>query len=212
MELLLFLIFFLLSAVILSLISYYYRLLYFSGKDSFYREEITDILSFLPSEFLFFIESEGDTAMGGMAFGFGIVFSYLWSLLAALFGASTYSNEFTTFFFLSCFIPLVFFYGAPLVEDYFAGNVGSSHPGTKLAGQTTAFVAGSTLTLMGLNLSLYGTYHEMSFFFVLFNFLSIGFVYIYRRREKMLDAMNESPGDDFSDEELPPADEEELET
>lgn len=201
MEFLLFLVFFIISALVLGTISYYYKLLYFSGKDHFYKEELTNLTGFLPTEFLNFIETEKDVTMGSIAFGIGVLSSYLWSLLAALFGASTYSNEFTTYFFLSCFIPLVFFYGGPLVEDYFSGTVGKDHPGTKLSGQTTALVAGSVLTLMGLNLSLYGTYHELNFFFVFINIASSGFIYIYRRREKLSDEMAENSYEELDESE-----------
>jgi len=202
MEFLLFIIFFIFFGAFLALVSYYYRLLYFSDKDNFYRDELTDITGFLPAEILNFIESERDVTMGSIAFVLGILTSFLWSLFAALFGSSTYSNEFTTYFFLSCFIPLVFFFGAPLVEDYFAGTVGKDHPGTKLSGQTTGFVAGASLTVISLNLTLYGTYHELNFIFVLINVLSSGFVYIYRRREKLLDSQTTPEEYDNLEEEI----------
>ena len=199
MELFLFLIFFIISAVILAIIGYYYSLLYYSGKESFYREELVNVPEFLAPELLTFIESENDMQIGAMAFGFGVVFSYLWSLLANVFGVSSYSNEFSTYFFHSCFIPIVFLFGGPLLEDYLAGTMGSGEFLTKFSRQTTALVSGSAICLISENLTIYGIYHEALFFIIFLNILCLMAVVIYRKREKLMDREIESPEPDYSE-------------
>ena len=203
MELLLFLFFFILGFSLLTLIGYYYVLLFCSGKDSFEREELTNLQEIFPKEALRNFESENDLQNGLIAFVISIFFTYLWTFLGAILGVSSYSDEFTTYFFHSCFIPLVFFYGAPLLEDYFAGTIGSNHFATLLSGQTTAFVTGSVSTVIAATLTIYGSHHEALFFLVFINIASSGFVYVYRRREKALDNRVEdsSTDEEFSEEE-----------
>jgi len=195
MEFILFLLFFAIGLVFLSLLGYYYILLFQSNRDTFERDELVDFQRILSPQVLSNFETEGDLQSGLIAFAISVVVSFLWSLLSAVFGLSTYSNEFTTYFFNSCFIPLVFFYGAPLLQDYLSGNIGSSHIATKLSGQTTALVAGSTSFLFASNITLYGFYHEALFFFVFINIVSLIAVYIYRKREVAIDRISESHED-----------------
>ncbi len=204
MELLLFLFFFILAFSLLTLVGYYYVLLFCSDRESFEREELTNILDFFPREALKNFESENDLQNGLIAFIISYLFTYLWTLLGAVLGVSSYSDEFTTYFFHSCFIPLVFFYGAPLLEDYFAGTLGSNHIATLLSGQTTAFVAGSVTTVIAANLTIYGSHHEALFFLIFINIASSGFVYVYRKREKALDNRRnqELPSDEDTEEEF----------
>lgn len=203
MEFILFLLFWAFGLILFSLIGYYYVLLFQTGRESFDRDELVDYQRILPSQVLSNFESEGDLQNGILAFAISFVFTYLWSLLAAVFGISTYSHEFTTYFFQSCFIPLVFFYGAPLLQDYLAGNLGSQHIATALSGQTTALVSGSTSCLFAVNITNYGFYHETLFFFVLLNVISLGFLYVYRKREIAIDRRSEETEveEDFENEE-----------
>lgn len=204
MELLLFLFFFILGFSLITLLGYYYVLLFCTGKDTFERDELTNLVEIFPKEALRNFESENDLQNGLIAFVFSIFFTYLWTFLGAILGVSSYSDEFTTYFFHSCFIPLVFFYGAPLLEDYLSGTIGSNHFATLLSGQTTAFVTGSVSTVIAANLTIYGSHHEVLFFLVFINVASSGFVYVYRRREKALDSRVEdySVEDDLAEEEI----------
>jgi len=195
MEFILFLLFFAIGLLLLSLFGYYYILLFHSNRDTFERDELVDFQRILPPQVLSNFETEGDLQSGLIAFGISVFVSFLWSLLSTVFGLSTYSNEFTTYFFNSCFIPLVFFYGAPLLQDYLSGNIGSSHIATKLSAQTTALVAGSTSFLFASNITLYGFYHEALFFFVFINVISLFAVYLYRKREVAVDRYSESQED-----------------
>lgn len=99
MEFLLYLIFFGIVSILLVLASYYFKLLFLSGRESFERLELVDWIRIVPNELIKLLESGGSLQYAGIAFFVSAFVSYLWTLLGGMIGAPHYADSFGNYFF-----------------------------------------------------------------------------------------------------------------
>ena len=86
MEFFLFLLFLFVFGFVAAAISYYAKILFFSAKSNYRREELTDIRGDVIRIFLDHLESNGNILYGSLAFLGSAIFVWLWSLLGSMLG------------------------------------------------------------------------------------------------------------------------------
>ena len=205
MEFILYLLFFIISFIVLALIRYYFLLFSDLERDQFDRSELIDFQKLIPKEILRILEANGNLQEGLIAFCVFSFVSYLWTLLGGLVGTPHYTNEIGNYFFQSCFLFIVFFFGyAPLV-DVILGSKKYSEPDSFLVrflSQETCILIGVGLACIAANLSVYGMHHQIPFPFSLFNILIISGMLLYKLKSEPSVRTEEKYGDeDFNYEE-----------
>ncbi|TGL65729.1 hypothetical protein [Leptospira sarikeiensis] len=205
MEFFLYLIYLVITLVIISLGDYYFQLLYLSGKDTFEKQELTDWARIIPFKIMNLFESAGSLQYGLLAFGLAAFFSYVWTLTGGLIGSPHYTDSFGNYFFLSFIMPvlLLAFYSFLSSEILRAARI-SRNSGSFLArllNQEIPLLSGTFVSVIASNLAVYGLYHEISFLFVLPNILILMVLLILRWNGKVkfggirLDREEEVPED-----------------
>ncbi|MCB1156625.1 MAG: hypothetical protein H7A25_08005 [Leptospiraceae bacterium] len=211
---LLFLLFFILVLIFLSLGSYYFRIFRDPEKDNFTRNELIDVRSIFVSEFISTLEHNGNLQYGIIAFLVSAVLGHLWTFLGGIIGRPFYANEFGNYFFLSFLLPVGLMAAYPYIFDAFFGEKRESNPFSPLVqffSQEIPIVSGVSLSVVAANLTVYGYYHEIYFLFVLINVLIILSLLVYKItadtffgiapvRRQMNESFNNV--DEFDDEEL----------
>ncbi|MDX1958887.1 MAG: hypothetical protein SFU98_09955 [Leptospiraceae bacterium] len=180
MELFIFLIFFIFSFAMLSLIAYYVNLFTNSDRDSFEKSELIDFARIIPREVVGVVEANGSLQNGLIGFFSAAIFAFLWNLLGSLFASTRYSHEFSIYLFLSILLPLGIFFGLPFLVGFLRDSLGNSNIVTKIFSQEVSILGGVSVSLIAQNLTIYGVYHEVSFFLILINILTIGGLFIYK--------------------------------
>lgn len=189
MEFFLYLIYLVITLVVLSLGDYYFRLIYLSGKDTFEKQELTDWARIIPSKIVSVFESAGSLQYGLLAFGLSAFFAYVWTLTGGLIGSPHYTDSFGNYFFLSFIMPVLVlaFYSFISSEILRAARI-SRNSGSfpaRLLNQEIPLLSGIFISVIASNLAVYGFYHEISFLFVLPNVLILMVLLILRWNGKV---------------------------
>ncbi|MFB5649658.1 hypothetical protein ACE5IS_03340 [Leptospira wolffii] len=189
MEFFLYLIFLILALVSLSLVDYYFDLIYLSGKDTFEKRELTDWLRIVPTKILSIFESGGSLQYGSIGFLISASFSLVWTWMGGLIGAPHYADSFGNYFFLSLILPVffLFFYTYLSSEILHAARI-SPESGSflsRLLAQEIPILSGCFISVIASNLAVYGLYHEIAFLFVLPNILILGILIVLKWNGKL---------------------------
>ncbi len=188
MEFLLYLIFFGFVTSVLVLVSYYFKLLFLSGRDSFERPELVDWIRILPEELLKLLESGGSLQYGAIAFSISAFISYLWTLMGGIIGAPHYADAFGNYFFLSFLLPVTLFTTYGVLVDLILKDLPSTSPNhflVRFFEQEVPVLSGCSISVIASNLAVYGLFHEIPFLFVLPNVGIIGVLLVLRWNGKV---------------------------
>ncbi|XDD47857.1 hypothetical protein AB3N60_07215 [Leptospira sp. WS39.C2] len=117
MEFFLYLLFLVFFGFVAAVITYYAKILFFSAKSNYRREELTDIRGDVFRIFLDLLESNGNIVYGSLAFLVSALFVWLWSLLGSLLGEKG-PGVFEHIFHLPIFFLALFFSYPVLKEAY----------------------------------------------------------------------------------------------
>ncbi|XDD48789.1 hypothetical protein AB3N59_10015 [Leptospira sp. WS92.C1] len=206
MEFLLYLIFFGFVSGVLVLVSYYFKLLFLSGRDSFEKTELVDWIRILPEELLKLLESNGSLQYGAIAFFISAFISYLWTLMGGMIGAPHYTDAFGNYFFLSFLLPITLFTTYGVLVELILKDLPSTNPDhflVRFFEQEVPVLSGCSISVIASNLAVYGLFHEIPFLFVLPNVAIIGILLILRWNGKV-----KIGGIQFSGPKKPPYEEE----
>ncbi|HMV43873.1 MAG TPA: hypothetical protein PK079_19325 [Leptospiraceae bacterium] len=199
MEFILYLLFFTLSFIVLSLLRHYFILFGDLERDQFDRSELIDFQKLIPRQMLSILEANGSMQDGLVAFILFSLISYGWSLLGGLIGSPHYTNEFGNYFFQSCFLFIGFFFGYSPVVEIVLGSKKYSEPDSFLVrflSQETCVLIGVGLACISSNLAVYGMYHQMIFPFTILNILIISGLLIYKLKTTPTPRTEEKYGDE----------------
>ncbi|TGK00597.1 hypothetical protein EHO59_11630 [Leptospira semungkisensis] len=189
MEFFLYLIYLVITLVVVSLADYYFGLLHLSGKDTFEKIELTDWARIIPSKVVSIFETGGSLQFGLIAFGISAFFSYIWTLMGGLIGSPHYTDSFGNYFFLSFIMPVLVlaFYSFIASEILKAARISPSSGSflARLIAQEIPLLSGIFISVIASNLAVYGMYHEISFLFVLPNVLVLIVLLILRWNGKV---------------------------
>ncbi|EMY79094.1 hypothetical protein LEP1GSC060_0954 [Leptospira weilii serovar Ranarum str. ICFT] len=188
MEFLLYLIFFGIVSGVLVLASYYFKLLFLSGRESFERLELIDWIRILPDEWLKLLESNGSLQYGAIGFFVSAFVSYLWTLLGGMIGAPHYADSFGNYFFLSFLLPTVLLTTYGVLVEFVLKDLPSTSPNhflVRFFEQEVAILSGSAISVIASNLAVYGWFHEIPFLFVFPNISIIAVLLVLRWNGKV---------------------------
>ncbi|PJZ42404.1 hypothetical protein CH370_04030 [Leptospira kmetyi] len=188
MEFLLYLIFFGIVSSALVLASYYFKLLFLSGRESFERLELIDWIRILPDELIKLLESGGSLQYGAIAFSVAAFISYLWTLLGGIIGAPHYADAFGNYFFLSFLLPVTLLTTYGVLVELILKDLPTTSPNhflVRFFEQEVAVLSGSSISVIASNLAVYGLFHEIPFLFVLPNVGIIAVLLILRWNGKV---------------------------
>jgi hypothetical protein len=183
MEYLLYLLFFLLTLVIVSAINHYVRIFKDKDRDSYDRIELLDIRTIFIREFIFIFEANKNMQYGVPAFLLTAFITHGWTLLGGLIGSPHYTNEVGNYFFLSFLLPLLLAVGHPFLFDAFLGDKHLENPYSppvQFFSQEIPMLMGCSVSMIAANLTVYGMYHEVYFLFILLNIVVVAFLVLYR--------------------------------
>ncbi|WP_000394961.1 hypothetical protein [Leptospira interrogans] len=188
MEFLLYLIFFGIVSILLVLASYYFKLLFLSGRESFERLELVDWIRIVPNELIKLLESGGSLQYAGIAFFVSAFVSYLWTLLGGMIGAPHYADSFGNYFFLSFLLPVTLLTTYGILVELVLKDLPSTNPNHFLVlflEQEVAILSGCSISVIASNLAVYGLFHEISFLFVCPNISIIAVLLVLRWNGKV---------------------------
>ncbi|RHX79974.1 hypothetical protein [Leptospira yasudae] len=188
MEFLLYLIFFGIISVVLVLASYYFKLLFLSGRESFERLELIDWIRIVPDELIKLLESNGSIQYGAIAFSVSAFVSYLWTLLGGIIGAPHYADAFGNYFFLSFLLPVTLLTTYGVLVELVLKDLPSTSPNhflVRFFEQEVTILSGSSISVIASNLAVYGLFHEIPFLFVLPNISIISVLLVLRWNGKV---------------------------
>lgn len=188
MEFLLYLIFFGIVSILLVLASYYFKLLFLSGRESFERLELVDWIRIVPNELIKLLESGGSLQYAGIAFFVSAFVSYLWTLLGGMIGAPHYADSFGNYFFLSFLLPVTLLTTYGILVELALKDLPSTNPNHFLVlflEQEVAILSGCSISVIASNLAVYGLFHEISFLFVFPNISIIAVLLVLRWNGKV---------------------------
>ncbi|MCG6193550.1 hypothetical protein LFX25_09885 [Leptospira sp. FAT2] len=188
MEFLLYLIFFGILSVVLVLVSYYFKLLFLSGRESFERLELIDWIRIVPDELIKLLESNGSIQYGAIAFSVSAFVSYLWTLLGGIIGAPHYADAFGNYFFLSFLLPVTLLTTYGVLVELVLKDLPSTSPNhflVRFFEQEVTILSGSSISVIASNLAVYGLFHEIPFLFVLPNISIIAVLLVLRWNGKV---------------------------
>ncbi|EMY61193.1 hypothetical protein [Leptospira terpstrae] len=120
MEFFLFLLFLAFFCLVTAVIVYYVKILFFSAKTNYRREELTDIRGDVFRICLDVFESGGNLVYGALAFFCSALLVWLWSLLGSLLGEKG-PGPFEHIFHMPIFFLAVFF-SFPFLKDAYRGE------------------------------------------------------------------------------------------
>ncbi|EKO52690.1 MULTISPECIES: hypothetical protein [Leptospira] len=188
MEFLLYLIFFGIVSVLLVLASYYFKLLFLSGRESFERLELVDWIRIVPDELIKLLESSGSLQYAAIAFFVSAFISYLWTLLGGMIGAPHYADSFGNYFFLSFLLPVTLLTTYGILVELVLKDLPSTNPNhflVRFLEQEVAILSGCSISVIASNLAVYGLFHEISFLFVFPNISIIAVLLVLRWNGKV---------------------------
>ncbi|EKR72716.1 hypothetical protein [Leptospira noguchii] len=188
MEFLLYLIFFGIVSVLLILASYYFKLLFLSGRESFDKLELVDWIRIIPEEFIKLLESGGSLQYAAIAFFVSAFVSYLWTLLGGMIGAPHYADSFGNYFFLSFLLPATLLTTYGILVELILKDLPSTNPNhflVRFLEQEVAILSGCSISVIASNLAVYGLFHEISFLFVFPNISIISVLLVLRWNGKV---------------------------
>ncbi|MCT8332781.1 hypothetical protein NUH30_03770 [Leptospira sp. 85282-16] len=120
MEFFLFLLFLTFFCLVTAVIVYYVKILFFSKKTNYRREELTEIRGDVFRICLDVLESGGNLVYGSGAFLGGALFVWLWSLLGSVLGEKG-PGPFEHIFHMPIFF-LALFFSFPFLKDAYRGE------------------------------------------------------------------------------------------
>ncbi|WP_061248620.1 hypothetical protein [Leptospira alstonii] len=188
MEFLLYLIFFGIVSGLLVLASYYFKLLFLSGRESFERLELIDWIRIIPDELIKLLESNGSLQYGAIGFFVSAFVSYLWTLLGGMIGAPHYADSFGNYFFLSFLLPATLLTTYGVLVEFVLKDLPSTNPNhflVRFFEQEVAVLSGSAISVIASNLAVYGLFHEIPFLFVFPNISIIAVLLVLRWNGKV---------------------------
>lgn len=164
MEFFLFLLFLLCFGLLTSVISYYVKILFFSAKSNYRREELTDIRGDVIRIFLDLLESNGNILYGSLVFFGSALFVWLWSLLGSLLGEKG-PGVFEHIFHMPIFF-LALFFSYPMIKEAYQER--------SILGLSKPVLSGFALGNLSSGAVHYGLDRDLYFlFYLLLFFLQI---------------------------------------
>lgn len=160
MEFFLFLLFLFFFGFAVATITYYTKIIFFSAKSNYRREELTEIRGDVFRIFLNVLESNGNIVFGSLTFVGSAFFVWLWSLLGSALGEKG-PGIFEHFFHLPIFF-LALFFSYPVIKE--------AYQGTSILGLTKPTLSGFALGNLSSGAVHYGLDRDLYFLFYLLLF------------------------------------------
>lgn len=200
MEFFLFLLFLAIFGFIAAVISYYTKILFFSAKSNYRREELTDIRGDVFRIFLDLLESNGNILYGSFVFFGSAFFVWLWSLLGTVLGEKG-PGVFEHIFHMPIFF-LGLFFSYPVLKDAYQEK--------NILGLAKPILSGFALGNLASGAVHYGLDRDLYFlFYLILFFLQMPVLVFLWNQEPILGVSFEPTpsyeegadwGDSFSDE------------
>ncbi|EOQ90660.1 hypothetical protein LEP1GSC202_3751 [Leptospira yanagawae serovar Saopaulo str. Sao Paulo = ATCC 700523] len=160
MELFLFLFFLVFFGLVVAVFTYYMKILFFSAKSNYRREELTEIRGDVLRIFLNLLESNGNILYGSLTFLGTAIFVWVWSLLGSVLGEKG-PGIFEHIFHLPIFF-LALFFSYPIIKE--------AYQGTSILGLTKPALSGLALGNLSSGAVHYGLDRDLYFLFYLLLF------------------------------------------
>ncbi|TGL99753.1 hypothetical protein [Leptospira jelokensis] len=160
MEFFLFLLFLVFFGLVVAVFTYYAKILFFSAKSNYRREELTEIRGDVLRIFLNLLESSGNILYGSLVFFGTALFVWLWSFLGSVLGEKG-PGIFEHIFHLPIFF-LALFFSYPIIKEAYEGR--------SILGLTKPALSGLALGNLSSGAVHYGLDRDLYFLFYLLLF------------------------------------------
>ncbi len=171
MSLILFIIFFSISACLILIVNYY-RKLFSVSKSSFKKDEIIDIQNIIYNEFTALLGVH--RASGYVVIAIGCFLGFIMNHMGGLYGA-----HYESYFFNSIAIPGITAIAIPYLRDNFYQEIQKVSFLQKVFSQDVLFLYSISTTTMTQIMVTFGVYYSINFLWVILNYTAILLLVIY---------------------------------
>ena len=171
MSLILFIIFFSISACLILIVNYY-RKLFSVSQNSFKKDEIINIQNIIRSEFSALLGAH--QASGYIVIAIGCTLGFIINHMGGLYGA-----YYESYFFNSIAVPGITAMAIPYLRDNFYQEIQEVSFIQKIFSQDVLFLYSISVTIMTQIMVTFGVYHSINFLWVILNYVGILLLVIY---------------------------------
>jgi hypothetical protein len=201
-EFIVFLILNLFFVILFSLIRYYILLFKEEHRNEFSRDELVDFQKLVPKSILDIFEMNGNLPNSIIVYSIFMVITYLFSLLGGIVGSPHYTNEIGNYFFLLPILFLLICFGYSFLVSQLFPDLEYNHHSfiRNLIYQESSLILSTGISCISMNFAVYGVYQQISFLFVLFNFILIFGILIWKLcKPNIIEENYETEGEYYSE-------------